>query len=155
MCELVATDVHVACVVPCLDGQSANKRKWHLQRSPALTNILAQVRRGLSYLIIGCTMSYAATESVDQGSTEGDGDRGEGGSGSCCLVLSGVDDEDVGLGAVVFRFFVDLVVFAECLWISACGSAFSFSFCLFVGVLRGRKHQHSCWTMAPARHGRS
>ena len=60
-------------------------------------------------------MSYAATESVDQGSTEGDGDRGEGGSGACCLVLSCVDDEDVGLGVVVFRFFVDLVVFAECL----------------------------------------
>ena len=154
MRELVATDVHVVCVMPCLDGHSVSKRKWHLQRSPALTNILAQVRRGLSYLVTGCTMSYCATESVDHGSAEGDGERGEGGSGACCFVFSGEDDEDVGLGVVVFRFFADLVVLVECL-LCCCGSAFSFSVCLCVGVLRGWKQQCSCWTMAPARHCRS
>ena len=135
MRELAATDVHVVCMVPCLDGHSVSKRKWQLQRSPALTNILAQVSRGLSYLIIGCTMSYGATESVDHGSAEGDGERGEGGSGACCFVFSGEDDEDVGLGVVVFRFFADLVVFVECL-LSFCMRVcfFLFFFFFFLSV---------------------
>ena len=122
-------------MVPCLDGQSVSKRKWHLQRSPALTNILAQVRRGLSYLMIGCAMSYGATESLDHGSAEGDGERGEGGSGSGCFVVSGADDEDVGLGVVVFRFFADLVVFVECLLsccLRVCFFFFFFFLCLSV-----------------------
>ena len=106
MRELVATDVHVVCVVPCFHGQSVSKRKWHLQRSPAMTNIL------------------------DHGSAEGDGERGEGGSGSCCLVFSGVD----GLGVVVFRKNADLAVFVECL-LSCCLRVcfFFFCFCLSAG----------------------
>ena len=51
MCDPIAADVQVVRVVPCFDGQSVSKRKWHLQRSPALISILAQVRRGLSYLM--------------------------------------------------------------------------------------------------------
>ena len=86
MCDLVATDVQVVRVMPCFEGQSVSKRKWHLHRSPALISILAQVRRGLSYLMIGCTTAYGATESVDHGSAEGDGERGEGGTGSGCFV---------------------------------------------------------------------
>ena len=131
MCDPIAADVQVVRVVPCFNRQSVIKRQWHLQRSPALISILAQVRRGLSYLMIGCTTSYGATESVDHGSAEGDGKRGEGSSGSGCFVVSGADDEDVSLGVVIFRFFADLVVFVEC-FLRVC---FFFFFCFFFSLL--------------------